>query len=84
MPDRPLGERVTDLEVKMQDLMGNHQPGLIAQHDARLKEVETTHIEIKTFLKFAKWWGPILGAALAFATGGGRVSLEKLLQHFGM
>lgn len=79
-----MAERVARLEEQMETVIGNHQPGLIAQHDARLKEVETTHIEIKTFLKFAKWWGPILGAALAFATGGGRLSLEKLLQHFGI
>lgn len=57
------------LDAMYHDLYGNGQPGIIEKWDSRLEQLEKQHQRVI--------W--VLGA-LALASGGGTVSLQKLIE----
>lgn len=67
--DRPLGERVASLEKDMQHLMGNGQPGIIAEIRESLKRID-------------RFVWIVIGVVLAasFLTGNGTLTLDHLLK----
>lgn len=64
-----MGERVTALETDMERLMGNGQPGIIAEINGRLQRLD----------RMAWIAGGAVGVA-AFLTGSGTFTLDHLLK----
>jgi hypothetical protein len=77
--------RISVLEEQMERILGNGQPGLIAELEHDVSEVKTDVSGIRAALTDARWKAVVFFCILitaVIAAGSGTVSLKTLIELF--